>query len=182
LATECEEGNLHLNIDFGWVEILKDDGTLAATDEIGEIVATGLLNEVQPLIRYRIGDYGAISSQPCACGRSLPVLKELVGRLEDTVIGSDGRELVRFHGIFVGLPNIREGQLIQETLTDFTVKIVPTEQYGKTDEAIIRKRFNERLGDVKLTVDLVKNIPRTERGKFRAVISKVKRESLDVCV
>ena len=46
------------------------------------------------------------------------MLKEIVGRLEDVVVGPDGRRMVRFHGIFVGLPNVTEGQVVQRTLDD----------------------------------------------------------------
>ncbi len=46
----------------------------------------------------------------------MPVLREVIGRLEDCVYGLDGRRLVRFHGIFVDQPHVREGQIVQEAL------------------------------------------------------------------
>ena len=108
--------------------------------------------------------------------QKLPVLTELVGRLEDTVIGADGRETVRFHGIFVGLPRVREGQIIQEALTLFRLRLVVTPEFDDQDRAIIRARIEERLGPVQLQFEFVDEIERTERGKFRAVISKVQRQ------
>ena len=45
---------------------------------VGEIVATGFLNRDQPLIRYRTGDLGSLSEEPCPCGREMPVLTEIV--------------------------------------------------------------------------------------------------------
>lgn len=174
LATECECGSLHVSPDFGILEIIKDDGTPAAPGEEGRILCTGLLNETQPLIRYDIGDIGVWSDEPCACGRNhLPVLKEIVGRLEDVVVGPDGREMVRFHGIFIDLPNVLEGQVIQESLDEFTLKIVPQGNFGIETERLIHRRFIERLGPVKVNIERVSEIPRTARGKFRAVISKV---------
>ena len=47
-----------------------------------------------------------------------------MGRLEDVVVGPDGREMVRFHWVFVDLPNVLEGQIVQETLERLTVKLV----------------------------------------------------------
>jgi len=175
LASECEHHNLHLSPDVGIVELLDADGKPVQPGEVGEIVATGLLNFEQPLIRYRTGDYAVLFEEACECGRVMPILGELVGRVEDTVIGADGRELVRFHGIFVGLPNILEGQVIQETIRDFTLRLVATPDFGQHEKDIIIKRFDERLGEINLNFEFVETIERTERGKFRAVISKVDR-------
>lgn len=177
LATECEQGRLHVSPDFGVVEILNEAGRPAPPGQCGQIVCTSLLNEAQPLIRYEIGDLGAWSESACGCGRDqLPVLKELVGRLEDVVVGPDGRELVRFHGIFVGMSNVVEGQVIQEARDRFTVRVLTLETFGHGDEEEIRRRFADRLGPVKVVVERVRKIPRTERGKFRAVISQVVRQ------
>jgi phenylacetate-CoA ligase len=176
LASECECHQLHISPDVGIIELLGEDGSPADLGEPGEIVATGLLNFEQPLIRYRTGDLAVLSGQYCLCGRQMPVLKELVGRLEDTVIGPDGREMVRFHGIFVGLPNVCEGQVIQESLSSFRLKLVVEPGFNNKERAVIRKRFEERLGDVELAFEIVDKIERTERGKFRAVISKVERQ------
>jgi phenylacetate-CoA ligase len=177
LASECEYHRLHVSPDVGIIELLDERGDPIKHGESGEIVATGLLNFVQPLIRYRTGDLAVWSDEPCPCGREMPILDELVGRLEDTVVGPDGRETVRFHGIFVGLPHVIEGQVIQETLTRFRLRLVVEQDFNDRDRHVIYKRFQERLGAIELEIELVNQIERTERGKFRAVISKVKRSA-----
>jgi phenylacetate-coenzyme A ligase PaaK-like adenylate-forming protein len=175
LFSECEEHSLHISPDVGIVEFVTEEGLPAPPGTPGEIVATGLLNPDQPLVRYRTGDLGILSPTGCACGRAMPVVKELIGRLEDTVIGPDGRETVRFHGIFIALPGVREGQVIQESLDRFTVKIVPSPADDASVDETIRERFATRLGRVSVTIERVDSIPRTDRGKFRAVISHVQR-------
>jgi phenylacetate-CoA ligase len=175
LASECEYHRLHISPDVGIIEILDENGQPAAPGVPGEIVATGLLNIEQPLIRYRTGDLADWSDQPCPCGRHMPVIEELVGRLEDIVLGRDGREMVRFHGIFVALPHVREGQIIQETLTQFRLRLVVEPSFGEDDRNTIQARFNQRLGPVEIAYEFVDQIERTARGKFKAVISKVKR-------
>lgn len=177
LASECEYHQLHVSPDVGLIELLDDCGVPVASGEVGEIVATGFLNFAQPLIRYRTGDQAIFSDLPCPCGRELPVLKELVGRLEDTVIGADGREMVRFHGIFVGLPKIRQGQVVQESLSDFRLRLVVDQGFGEEDRHTIRQRFEQRLGKINLTFEYVDRIEPTERGKMRAVISNIRRTS-----
>lgn len=175
LTSECESHAMHVSPDVGIVELIGADGKPVAAGEQGEIVATGLLNFDQPLIRYRTGDWAVFSDRECPCGRRMPVIEELVGRLEDTVVTSDGKETVRFHGIFVGLPHVREGQVIQETYTDFRVKLVVEADFTDEEERAIRDRFQERLGPIDLRIEIVPSIERTQRGKFRAVISKVER-------
>lgn len=174
LATECEQGSLHVSPDFGVLEIVNEQGAPVDPGQEGRILCTGLLNDTQFLVRYEIGDVGMWSRENCACGRNhLPALQEIVGRIEDVVVGPDGREMVRFHGIFIDMANVLEGQVIQEAVDQFMVKVVTRPDFGEHDIEVIRKRFSERLGEVHVQVEKVDAIPRTERGKFRAVISKV---------
>lgn len=174
-VSECEKGCLHVSPDAGIVEILRPDGTACDVGEVGEVVATCLTRSYQPLIRFRLGDLAAWDGEPCLCGRSMPVIKEVVGRLEDVVIGLDGRQLVRFHGIFTQQPHVVEGQIIQETLQNFTVRVVPAAGFSAADEADIRTRMVQRLGpDVNIRIERVDSIARSSSGKFKAVISRVK--------
>ena len=175
-ASECEQGRLHLSPDVGYVEILRPDGSPCPPGEIGEVVTTCLTRNFQPLVRFRLGDLAAWETEPCPCGRQMPILREVVGRIEDVITGPDGRQMVRFHGIFVDQPHILEGQIIQESYSAFTVKVVPSSGFSKSDESEIRHRMQQRLGyDVEIKVEQVEQIPRTSSGKFRAVISKVKK-------
>lgn len=178
LISECEHHHLHESPEMGIIELVDNMGQPVRTGEYGEIIATGLFNRDQPLIRYRTGDLTAASTEDCPCGRQMRVFSEIIGRLEDTVIGNDGREMVRFHGIFVGLSNVIEGQVIQETHTNFLLNLVVTSMFGDKDRAEIYRRFQERLGNVNLKFEYVAQIPKTQRGKFRAVISLVKRTQM----
>lgn len=173
-ASACEHGRLHVSPEAGIVEILRPDGSTCEPGEPGEVVATGLLRSFQPLIRFRLGDEAVWDDASCPCGRSLPVLKEVIGRLEDVVVGPDGRRLVRFHGIFVDLPAVREGQIIQEAVDHIHAKVVPSADWTDAAVAEIRDRLVQRLGHgIRVSVETVEHIPRTASGKFRAVISKI---------
>ncbi len=174
-ASECEHGRLHISPDVGIVEILRPDCSPCDPGETGEVVTTCLMRTLQPMIRFYLGDLAAWDPEPCPCGRSMPVIKEVVGRIEDIVICPDGRQLVRFHGIFVNQPNVIEGQIIQESLDHIHVKVVPTDSYTDSDTQDIIHRVQQRLSSsVKVTVECVPSIPRTKAGKFKAVISKVR--------
>jgi phenylacetate-CoA ligase len=104
----------------------------------------------------------------------MPVIKEVVGRVEDVVVGPDGRQMVRFHGVFISQPHVREGQVIQEALDHIRVKVVPTGDFGTTDVQDIVDRVQKRLGKgVRVEVAVVSEIPRSRAGKFQAVISNM---------
>ena len=175
LVSECEHHRFHTSPDVGIVEIIGKDGKSVSVGMPGEIVATGLLNFVQPLIRYRTGDYAAFSEERCPCGRQMPVIKELIGRLEDILTTKDGREIVIVNNIFKGIDHIRQGQIIQEDLERICLRLVVDSEFGEATKKVIEKRFEERLGKIKLSYEIVKEIPKTENGKFRSVISKIPR-------
>jgi phenylacetate-CoA ligase len=175
LATECEHHRLHLSPDVGIVELLDDAGRPVEPGQAGEIVATGLLNFAQPLVRYRTGDWAIRSTEACPCGRAMPVVREIVGRVEDLVIGRDGREVVRLHSIWNATPRVREGQIIQEDVTRFRLRVVTEGDLDDEDRRRIQQRLAERLGPVTVEFERVPGIERTENGKFRAVISHVAR-------
>jgi phenylacetate-CoA ligase len=176
LISECEIGSLHISPEIGIIELLNEKGIPVMPGEVGEAVCTGLINFDQPLIRYRIGDMIRLSkNQTCECGRQMPIVDEIVGRTEDVVIGQDGREMVRFHGIFVGISSIIEGQIIQHTLHDFEIKIVVAKSLITDEKQLITNRMISQLGDVSVKIIEVGNIPRTSNGKFKAVISHVTR-------
>ncbi len=176
LISECEHGSLHISPDVGIMEILKPDGSPAGPGEEGEVVSTGLLNFDQPLIRYRIGDRVKLAArQSCACGRQMPVVDEIIGRIEDVVVGPDGREMVRFHGIFIGIDGLRQAQVIQNSITDIQIRAVSDHGLTKEQQDTITERLRSQLGDIQVTIEQVDKIPPGPNGKFQAVISKINK-------
>jgi phenylacetate-CoA ligase len=89
VATECltaREG-LHVNEDHFIVEVIDPaEGTPVAPGQDGELVFTTLTKEALPLIRYRTGDLGALTREPCRCGRTTARLARLTGRRDDMII------------------------------------------------------------------------------------------------
>jgi phenylacetate-CoA ligase len=173
LISENEHRQLLISPDCAYLEIIKSDGTSASPGEEGELVCTGFLNYDQPLIRYKIGDVVKLSAdQYTKCGRSFGVVDEIIGRVEDTVIGKDGREMVRFHAIFANLPNVVKGQVVQEDYEHFTVN-VQTKGLTATEKETIDKRMKSQLGNIELVINELSDIPVSANGKFKAVISKL---------
>jgi len=174
LATECAAGSLHVSPDFGIVEIVDEEGQPLGPGEEGRIVCTSLLNDVQPLIRYEIGDLGRWSDRPCPCGRNqFPVLEEIVGRIEDAVIGPDGREIVRICSL-QDVPHVLASQLVQERLDLLRVRVVAEHGFSESDERMIRDIVaTQRLGAVRVEIERVSELEKTPAGKVRRVIRRL---------
>ncbi len=174
-ASECQHNSLHLWPEAGIIEVMHNDrNELVSNGEVGRLICTGLLNKAMPLIRYEVGDRASIANtnSMCACGRSLPMLEKIEGRTIDNLVTRDGRKIFWLNPVFYGL-NLHESQIIQEDYEDITVKIVPSPSY-KSDEAhVIAYRIKERLGKVKVKIEVVHEIPRGANGKFRAVVNKI---------
>lgn len=178
MASECKAGQLHLWPEAGWVEVIQD-GQSVPYDVSGDLVCTGLLNADMPLIRYRVGDRGCLTQNTgtCKCGRVLPVLGSIDGRISDVLYTKDGRRVSRFGAVFNGNLEIREAQIIQETFDRVRVKFVPTPAFAPQHERLIVQRVKERMGnDITVVMESVREVSREAGGKFRAVLCKLPEE------
>jgi len=173
-ASECEAGNLHLWPEVGIVEVLEN-GQPVPPGEVGELVCTGLLNQDMPLIRYRTGDRGALEPEDkiCPCGRKLPMLKTIEGRVDDILFTTDGRQIGRLDPAFKAHLPVIEAQIIQEALNRIRVRYVPDSEFTQRDGMSITERLQDRLGEVQVILEAVPEIPREKNGKFRAVVCEL---------
>lgn len=177
LITECPHGTWHVNPEIGIVEVINDDGKPVSEGEIGELVLTGLNNEAMPLIRYRIGDMarGPPTYEECECGWHTPVIEEIIGRQDEVVVTADGRRIPMLsYNVFKYADKIEESQIIQESVDEFVLRIVPGSGYTDDQANLVTEKLKDRVGeDISVEVELLDEIPKTSSGKFRAVISKV---------
>lgn len=177
IAHECEAGSLHVAAENMIVEIVDGERN-CDLDEVGEIVVTELSNRAMPLIRYRTGDLGAISSEKCSCGRELPVIGSIQGRAWDMLSRKDGR---LFHPAFflyifedakdrnLGVEHYK---VHQTDYAEFLIKIIPGKTYSKAgSEAFIRNEVRRKFDtDARIKFELVEDIPREASGKLRQVV------------
>lgn len=175
-ASECDHGSMHLWPEAGVLEVVSQDSSdQVAPGTTGRFVATGLVNTSMPLIRYLVGDAGALApaGTTCGCGRTLPILAGIEGRNDDLIRTPDGRLIGRLDPVFKEDLPIRGAQIIQEELDRFRVLVVPGDGYGPEAERIISTRLRDRVGDVRVTFESVETLPLGPNGKFKAVVSHV---------
>jgi phenylacetate-CoA ligase len=177
LITECPTGTWHVNPEIGIVEVLDEGGNRVSEGEIGELVLTGLNNKAMPLIRYRIGDMarGPPEYEMCECGWHTPTIKKVIGRQDEIVITADGRRIPMLsYNVFKYADSIEESQIVQESVDEFIIRIVPGQGYSSEQAKLVTQKLKDRVGqDISVEIELLEDIPRTTAGKFRAVISRV---------
>lgn len=173
LITQCEAGSYHVNPEFGIVEVLRD-GMAAGPGEAGDLIATSFINPVMPLLRYVTGDSAIQGTGPCACGRAFPTLLGIEGRRDDVLITPDGRRIGRLDPIFKAVASLHETRIVQDAADHVRVEMVLTGELARDEEASLRRELANRLGPA-MRIDLVRvpELPRTARGKLRAVVNEV---------
>ena len=177
LISETSDRYLVNSPDVGILEVLDEYGDSVNPGVSGEAVCTGLLNYDQPLIRYRIGDRITLGEFGASHHNiHMPVIQQIDGRIEDVVVGSDGRLMVRFHSVFVDLPGLIASQLVQKSTENILLRLVTSSTYSPTySEPIMSSRIMSQLGpDTVIEFEYCNELPRTSSGKIQAVISLIK--------
>lgn len=159
----CEQGNYHLLTDYSIVDFIDNNGRK-------EIVGTSLNNLATPLVRYKTGDFVEMSSKKCKCGRVFPVIKKIYGREDEIITLSNGTQIGRLDHIFKDINNLIEAQIVQTTPDTFIIHIVVSPNFKEEDENYIMRNAHERLGNVDITIQRCKQIPRGANGKFKFII------------
>jgi phenylacetate-CoA ligase len=171
VAMECPYGSMHVNAADVLVEV-RDPGP----DGVGDLLITQLTNRVFPLIRYRIGDLGALRDSPCACGRQLPSLTELRGRTTDFIRAPDGRLI---HGewfthLFYEVPGVVLFTFRQVGAREYVFDIQHDDALdrGAFDRAMekARRHLGSRAG---IAINFVSRFDATPSGKHRFVVNEV---------
>lgn len=175
-ATECERGNMHLNTDYSFVEIINDAGE--PTNDYGYLVGTTYHNLLMPLLRYQLNDRAKWKVGRCDCGRTYPMIEAVVGKYEDVVCTGNGSpvsaSLVTF--VFKEMQRIEKSQVAQVGVGQWEVRIAPGPGFNTNDREKLIRRFHTLIDpDLKIDVVLVKDIPRTEAGKYRWVVNEYQK-------
>jgi phenylacetate-CoA ligase len=175
IGFECGDGEgLHINTDLYPVRIVDAAGQDVRAGEPGDVIVSNLVNDATVLLNYRLGDQAALLPEPCACGRTLPRMTQPLGRLDDWVLVGETRvhsQTVRT--VFTDESEILQYQVMQRGPRDFLVSLVTrAPALDAAMERRIGERFRARLGEA-VTVEVVRvhDLPRTARGKVRAIVS-----------
>lgn len=175
-AFECEQHcGLHLATENTVVEICRD-GRPVPDGESGEVIATDLFSYAMPIIRYRVGDVASYAADSCSCGRGLPLISSVEGRVSGFLIGSGGR---RIHGeffshVFWETPWVKEFQVEQNLPEEIVVKIIPSSEPPSDKLEEIQRLMSDQAGpEVRIRIEFVNEIPPGPMGKRQFIICRV---------
>jgi len=176
IGFQCEvRRGFHLSIDQVAARVVDASGRDVAPGERGALVLTNLTNRATVVMNYRLGDLVTLGRGPCPCGRTLPLIEDIDGRLDDLLVRPGGSSV---HALAVlpqlqAVAGVRQVQIIQEELDDFRLRVVwargSAEQNGE-----LRTRMAAALGtDVRVQVDAVEALPQEPSGKVKTVVCQV---------
>lgn len=178
IAHECEAHHgHHVNAESYIVEILRD-GRPALPGETGEVVVTDLTNYCVPLIRYALGDLATATDEQCPCGRGLPLIGSIQGRMQAIIIGTNGcflpgtffAHLLKDYGHI-----LKQFQVVQERLGAIDFNVVKGPRFSEASLQKILALFRRHLGDdIEIDVHYVDQIALVRTGKHRHSVSKLK--------
>jgi phenylacetate-CoA ligase len=175
-ACQCERrGPFHVNGEGGILELVPLPN---ATGDTGQrMIGTGLINHATPLIRYDLGDLALPANEVCGCGRGLPCIEQILGRVNDTIITGEHKYIpsVRFYTLFETYDKVRQFQVVQTERNAVVVRIVPVGAFNGAETDELRGKLTRFLGDaVTIDFELVEHIQPEPSGKIRNVVSLVK--------
>jgi phenylacetate-CoA ligase len=177
IAVQCPEQPLHYHVQSEnvLVEVVDDDGAPCAVGETGRVLVTDLHNFAMPFIRYEIGDLAQFGP-PCACGRGLPVLQRIFGRVRNMLYLKSGEQLfpdiAALHLHEIG--PLRQYQMIQKSYDEIEMRLILSRPFKDGEETHMRKMILSALGQpFELNLVPVDEIPRHSSGKFEDFISEV---------
>ena len=180
IAYESGEKDIHLVVAENYiVEILKNNKD-AKPGEIGEVVVTDLNNYCMPFIRYKIGDLALAvdKNRISKCGRGLPLIGRIEGRVQAIIIGSNGNYIpgTFFAHFFKEYPEIiTQYQIIQNKLKEVDLLIIKGPRFYKAKFDEIIRELKTFMGlQTRINIKFVKNIAMVRTGKHQGAVSNIK--------
>jgi phenylacetate-coenzyme A ligase PaaK-like adenylate-forming protein len=176
---ECRAGTYHRIVEYGVLEVVDDGGEPVPAGGEGHLLWTGLVNLAMPLVRYRIGDEGAVRAggDACPCGVRYPAVAPTLTRTGDSLRLAGGQrvsprllnQLLKECRSFAAAQFVQEGPALVTILAEAAGAGAAAEA-----EALARRLEAQFGGGVHFRSRLVETIDRDPSAKRRLVV--VRRE------
>jgi phenylacetate-CoA ligase len=176
LALQCpEREHYHVQSEGVLLEALDDHGRRCSPGEVGRVVVTALHNFAMPLVRYDIGDYAEVGVA-CPCGRGLPVLSRILGRVRNTLVTADGKRYWPAFGTraLMEVAPIRQHQFVQKRVDLIEARLVVATPLSAEQERAVRERIATQLpAGMRLDIVYRDRLERSPSGKFEDFVSEI---------
>jgi phenylacetate-CoA ligase len=129
IACRYDTPYYYISAPHVYVEIVDDNGQEVEDGELGHVLVTCFTNLAQPFIRYKLGDLAVkLPKEKYPKDRKFqyPLLERIVGRETDVVKTPNGKTLIvhSFTGIIEYYPDIKQYQIIQESINEIVIKYI----------------------------------------------------------
>jgi phenylacetate-CoA ligase len=175
IAWECPtRSGYHINAESVTLEFLQN-GEPVAAGETGEMHVTCFNRTATPIIRYSTGDMATSIGDDCPCGRGLPLLKGIQGRVMDFIRTKNGRFITPYVVIksIQGAFGVEQFKVIQDDDYSVEVFIETSETRIKQVLQDVEMRCSKVLGGLSINVRLVDSIENGKGPKYRLVESRL---------
>jgi phenylacetate-CoA ligase len=180
VSCECIEARagMHVNEDHFLPEIVDvETGQPVGDGDDGVLVFTTLTKKALPLIRYWTGDITSLSSEPCACGRTLVRMGRIKGRADDMlIIRGVNVYPTQIEAALLRLPELTPNYRIvvsrTSTLDEAEVEVEVASEL--VDDADLRGRAEDALrATIGCSIGVVlrppSTVPRSEGGELQRI-------------
>lgn len=182
-ASACPQGNLHINEDLVFVELLDEHFQDVTQPHVvaKHMIVTNLVNYAQPLIRYAMNDL-IVLDDPCPCGSHFRTIKKILGRHDDVLSFVNRKGLIQSlfpdlvsRWIITTSENIREYQVVQnrDKSISLTVEPLVADNLETLRLQLIHRLTHEcNAYDINLNIEVIfETIPLpSDRSKFKRFV------------
>lgn len=180
MASTCPSGaGLHVHAENLLAEVLDETDRPCLPGQTGRLVFTSLHSLLCPFIRYDILDEVTLATEPCPCGRGLPLWTAVDGRRHPLLDLSDGSRKSSM-GITLGIRQVggvRQFQIIQRALDLVLLRVVPSRDWHPEKVQQMQRVVREELGpSVRVEVEQREWLDRPNGGKLKIVINEVEKK------
>jgi phenylacetate-CoA ligase len=176
---QCPAGTYHRVVEYGVLEVVDEAGAPVPPGVEGQLVWTGLVNRAMPLVRYRIGDHGAVAAaaDPCACGVVYPAVAPTLTRSGDSLCLAGGQRLSPrlLNQLLKECRGFAAAQFVQEAPDAVSILVQPATVGAPAaaagEAAALAGRLERQFGGrVRFTPVVVPEIARDPSAKRRLVV------------
>jgi len=147
IAYECNEHDgLHIT----------EERVIVESNEKNELLLTDLDNYTMPYIRYWNADQAIFSEKDCSCGRKSKVIKQVLGRTCDYLVGVNGETLhwayfwhLLFDTEIATKRNFRKFQIVQKD-NDYLLFRTIGDNLSEDEKSMLTSMVREKMGNMKI--------------------------------
>ena len=169
IAAECAcRDGLHVHAENLVVETRDRH-----VDAPSEVLVTDLHNYGMPFVRYETGDLGRLIHTSCRCGRGLPRLEAIEGRVLDALRTPDGRTVPGefFPHLLKDVPELAQYRVEQKSIDRLVISAVLTRPLSERSAALLDREIGKVFGSGTVyELQPVTNIPPLSSGKRRTTV------------